>query len=1704
MADRNALLASLRSAPTGEWPLPPVISKPPVLPIGSLTPENAERLFSRLLETDAVIEEATLYGVPGQAQEGIDVYARISPAGGNRDERSKTYVALQSRRVQAVSASAITKAIDDFLGGSWADRCARFYYATSANLRDTKLDAAIRSGRDRLAAEGIAFVAWGVEEVSTLLRDEPRIVDDLFGPGWAVAFCSSSALQQLERRMSAPDARAAREALRKLYHAAFQSAGAPALLSERDSVTAGYVMLDTHPVRDAEGGRSAQLDVRMEDTSPEDPLPTPIYEGGPVLRRRSSRSLARTPSSRSQELERQRIDEWAESGSLRLLLGGPGTGKSCFLMFAAMDLLATSPQSAALQRAHSGCLPLWLPFAFLCRHLQDSTSNSVATALRAWVTLHGAPEAWDALEPALEDERSVLIVDGIDEWSDRVTADQALGLIETFIEHRHISAIVSARPHSTEKLHWTGSWRTATLAPMTPAQQVTLVGRALAKARPDSSRGAAAPQAETFLAELARFPALQPLLQTPLFLNMLARTWRGESLPTQRFALNSALLALLLDRHPQMRRRASHASGSDFSSSDVFVVLRGVAYSLRKKNAFAAVPRVEMVREFRDELCREDGLAYPLTQAARLARAMLAQAEDEYGIVVPHGAGVVSFLHRVLLDQLAGEHLASVSQEHFKEVLKDRVPDPSWRDVLMAALAARADPQANSALIEDLERHDDIDPDHLFELIASAIASEVAVTADTSSTWVGRIIERVDNHPLEGHRSELIEALVSMTKFAHLQPQLMKTFARWLRASDPEPVSALWALREPSAHETEVLTVLLWGLRHRDDDAKLNAAHAIAARYSDDPRVGTTIEKLVQSGTSAVDQAYALLCLGTGWPTWPKLPELLAWAREQSTPELRVCAIHLLQDAEAPSRHLTDQERGWLVDLLRDDNIRPTDHWERLAAPLIQDALAGNSQSAAFVLETLSTRNGGNRSLAWLLACTTHKEDGQIRAWVVEQLAHPERHGLALYNLALMPDAWYLDGAFLRAASVGVKDAADRALLDGGFYEVVRRLPDDEAKATLLDALDAWRPAGAAAALLRRFPNDRLVRSVITDRLRGSYSSAAPLAPVAVEALGDSDGLELLAALLREPESSQHAEERVVVAMSLARAWRDLAGRTDDPRALAVLARNDADDLATRCVAVDTNFLSWHVDAIIAAWPENPAVVEFAERLLVQPRRSASGIADPTPAAVIRAYGARTDDTAARMMSIALGRFAYLPPQLREVLVGALTRSDLSPKTLSTTLKHWPMDPDLAVQRTSAVGLIRRLERYRLSPEADADQVTDVSNWLREQTREELCAYGPAFQDRRQTAWVSMLMLGDLRLHDGLRETIGNPTQPGTALSHLFGGLDRELIELVNRHWVDLFNHFGEDIFHLLNQARRREANVDDARRTVLGYLSTSGTVAPAIESLLLTEASPELELELAPSREYLLWKYRRGQRDRGLFTAFLDAAGDGDALDDEDDPFYARLVDSSSWELPIEVIRRLVVEHSNFDVEPALRALFCELFPDDVQSRAMFEDLERWFGSYGSRESRSWRDTLAISVRCSTAEALPVIYARAHLQIVRRTYPQDTFPLLTSPLVRRIREDDAAATEVNAVLRDRRFADTDTPVWSTSATRPKAAALECTAQDTFLMALALRQAGRLDATVAAQVAARLIDEDATTVVHDPFTGRERSVLLAAPTLLGA
>src|SRR5215207_6478042 len=1514
--------AILWAAPTGPVPAPPVDTKPQLLPIGDLQWPDAERLFLRLLHTVRPVHYAKLFGVPGQSQAGIDAYARLPLDLTDEEGGGRNYITLQSRRVKTLSAAKIKKAVDDLLKGEWAKKTADFYFATSFDLQDTKLDTAIRAQSERLARLKIAFVPWGAQEISALLKEQPRIVDDFFGRPWVERFCGPEAARACANNLPHQDSRELRAGLRDLYRGVFYAQGG-VHLPENSDPGQPFVILDVSPARQ----QSDVHDAERADAPGEGQHPPQASIDGHThvasrlrARRQSFRSvrdlLNGATGSTTATAGAVAADEWLAGGDYQLLIGRPGAGKSSLLRFAAADLLAAQPQSVALQRVHATDLPVWLPFGFLCRHLEASTENSLVSAAEAWLKSQSAAHLWPLVERALDDDRLLLLVDGIDEWTDVGAAERALGILEAFLGRTNASAILSTRPYAVDRLNWRLPWAQAEIRPLTDDQRRTIAaGILLPVTQPEGDSAARSTWragVDSFLDQLVGTPELAQLARSPLFLTLLAATWRGEPLPRQRFKIYARLVELLIEKHPQMRQRASHAEAGVLPAAEVTTLFAAVAYRLRVKDPSGAVMKAEMRKLIVESMTDDEVLGYEQPAARRIADAVLTMAEEEFGLIVPEGAGLFGFLHRVVLDHLAGQYLATLAAARQIEAVGRFVHDPAWRDVLLALLAAQVsqhatEPLLNAALDAGDGRWADVDG---HELLAEALAAGVALTPRSQTMYSSRLVERIETHPSLRHRANLITALVGVLASHSARSHLLPIMKRWLTAPRPDPSPTMWALRDLDIVDDTAAEYLLWGMRHPEDNVKVNAAGAIAHRFGGEPRLADRLMAFTENGPDSATQAAAILAFGNGWPEAPDTTRLTNWARCQPSLRLRLVGLHLLQGGTrgGDAALFRPEERDWLLSLLhREDYARGP--WP--AADLVNIAATGDASAANFALETLTTngRTGGDRWLAWTLACNAFAGDSRFTEWVAAELAEPEKRGLILYDASMIPQQWRDDPAF----ALALKPYVDAKLGEPGprpVADLAIALPSEDARAVLLRNLDTWRPYAAARTLAEQYADDEHVRTSLNSRLRGDYARAAPMAGVAVNVLGTKDGFGVLVSLLRQGDEQGPSEQRVVVAEAVADAWKrfeDAARRpcAESEAAQEVLASYDPAELAALCTAVDPHLLMWHVPAVIAAWPGQPVVQEFADKLIQDPKPIALGIPDTIQVAILRAYSGRKDTRSRGIVDKALSVFKHIEPELREVLAVELARSSLAASDLVDVLGEWRNEPDNQVRRNAFIGLIQAIKRDQEIHDrvAGAGTLTAKMAWLREEIRANLCAYGPELDEFRQLAWIGMLMVGDLTLSDGILETVGYSGQlPGVRLDVLFDGdVDQVLVELVAENWERLRDYFGEELFERLNSTSdRQRRTVGEQRRHVMSALVTVASRYPAIAETLRREA--ETDAALREDRQFLLWAKDENKGDESVLRALV--AKLGEAAPRMQDPVLDALLDRDSWNVPDETFK--------------------------------------------------------------------------------------------------------------------------------------------------------------------------------------------------------
>lgn len=470
----------VRVPPTAIGVPAPVQTRPQVLPVNGLTWEDFERLCLRLLELDAqsvhvstidLKKEATqtvagLYGEAGQAQAGIDVYARMPLVLGDSPP-PRRYVSLQSRRIKTVTRARLSNSVDGFLKGKWAGVSRKFIYATSSSTRSTELVDETEKLASRLAQQSIEFAVWDEGAISNRLKNCPELVDDFFGRQWVKVFCGDTAAKMLDQRLDARQIAELRRELSRIYTASFGVADS-GLMALRFSKTHPVPLLDRFVTPDlvtttAQAALLPQpVDTQGELGTDDQDVHTLIMEAAESNLFSSDREVWTFPNSaphqprvnNSQMVDRRTAEQWIGTEPLQVIVGDPGTGKSTLLRFLVLDLLSDAPRWRGVAERWGQCLPVWLPFHFFTQRVagQTGAQASVGEALKAWLEQHDSAQVWPLVQAALEDRRLLLVVDGLDEWVNDDAGRYASSALETFAASRSTPLIVSARPYGLARL----------------------------------------------------------------------------------------------------------------------------------------------------------------------------------------------------------------------------------------------------------------------------------------------------------------------------------------------------------------------------------------------------------------------------------------------------------------------------------------------------------------------------------------------------------------------------------------------------------------------------------------------------------------------------------------------------------------------------------------------------------------------------------------------------------------------------------------------------------------------------------------------------------------------------------------------------------------------------------------------------------------------------------------------------------------------------------------------------------------------------------------------------------------------------------------------------------------------------------------------------------------------------------------------------
>ena len=1149
----------LTPATGGGLPLP-VQTHSQLLPLAQLGWDDFERICFRLLRTQVVgTVRAVIYGVPGQAQHGIDMYALAPMTPGNAPE-TRRYVTLQSRRIINVTQANLERGVDDFLEEKWADNSQKFIYATSSSARSTQLLGKVEELAIRLEQQSISFEVWDQERISELLKGRPELVNDFFGKPWVTAFCGEDAAQRLGNRLEPSDIAKLRRELASIYTRTFGLAD-PGFAGFRLNDIRRIELLDRFVTPDlvSAAHQTASYPYRVA-VEAEATGPTPDSSSGLESAQDWMASLpdehdwsmpntfgADRISQPTAVVERRSADQWLGTEHLQVIIGDPGAGKSALLRYLILDLLREEPQWKRVAEHWGEYLPVWLPFNFLAQRVIGQTGEpaTVRLAIKAWLEQNESAQIWPLVDKALEDHRLLLVIDGLDEWTSDEAGRYAARAVEKMAAIHGIPVVASTRPYGLSRLTLDTGWVYSRIAPLTYQQQKSLASHYFLAATnsnsPTDTDDIIDKTVDEFLAQVLLVPELSEFSGTPLFLIMLVmlRLSSSSQLPVQRFDVYSRALQLLVADLPHIRRTSADVTAvhQGLPQHDLEAVLRRVAYVNQLRGIFSIWDENALRKDFIDALRDPNHLSMSPESAATTANQILDIAEGELGLLVRIGPQQLGFIHRVMQEQLAADHIVNrLELADVQDLFRKYVGTPAWKEVLLITFRQISRPSELNALLALVRNRIDESPAGLCarEFLAEITFGPFGLSPDSVKGIGSEIVDIVETHAYGPHRARLLDAMLTGVSGPITTNIVRECLERWtllVKQPSRELVAQIAQIPPYTGLSERVCRLLVFAMRNADKYEAFDIASIIAARCLSS---GTTEERhylhaelmnILADPPTGIAQAAALAALALGWRENPSVAEILDKARSHPDEQVRLVAVcdslNVLAgvfprtpDSSHPeAQALTDWEREWLLEHLWIQET-PEVHFGMLVAA-ISDAVQDDESVLADLLGFCSPGDFSyfdrEVMLSVMLRAFAHYE--RVVDWVCHQFRGAKRHGLIQH--IRLGDVGPLVGAYRNASPQNDRvaesiehflSATDAQLMEPDLFNLAAIDQGPVMRETLLKALtNSPFPHWAAAALAEHFAEDSDTMAQLRSIIMGDPARASMVANAASSVLSPMD-----------------------------------------------------------------------------------------------------------------------------------------------------------------------------------------------------------------------------------------------------------------------------------------------------------------------------------------------------------------------------------------------------------------------------------------------------------------------------------------------------------------------------------------------------------------------------------------------------------------------
>lgn len=662
---------------------PPIDTKEQELPLEKLSWEDFEKLCLAVVQIDFTINDCEIYGIKGQAQEGIDIYAR---------QTNGRYSSYQCKRYQEFELNDINKAVEYFKGKEFFDKSDKLFLCTSCEWNKTQVQDRFEELKTELEKENITLVKWDKIQLSRLLKDKPQIVFDFFGLEWVKKFNGEPSLQQISgaKKYDAKQIIEFRTELYEFYSTIFniQDPGIPIKeLNSPYTLQERFIIPDILSSVKEEGFENNSK--TSLSTSNQDQYYYDDYSYGYVDDELRRRNLNNQNDLEESSIDiRIKTDDALITNKKNIIIGDPGAGKSSLLRYITLDILSSKPQLDNISQKYGKTLPVWLPFAFITKHLSNNDSLSISEILNLWFNGFGKPHLFEIAKEALNDERLFLVIDGIDEWSSFSSAQQAIARIETIRELYDCKILYSSRPYGFRMLKdFFTNLNVLNLAGFSKIQQRNFVEKwynKWATLQGDTqNEDFSKTLTDNFIKELEQSGDLKKLAEIPLLLSILIiQKMQDSVLPKNKLEALKEITQYLIKKHPV--KRISDAGivqdkAIEIDFKDIFCEL---AIYIQTESNDGVILKCDAYKIIKQYLVSYAG--YDEARAKVRSQELIELGANNYGIIIEKSNDEISFGHKQFQEFLAAQYLYESDDDTISQFIKQYGANPTFHQVIIS------------------------------------------------------------------------------------------------------------------------------------------------------------------------------------------------------------------------------------------------------------------------------------------------------------------------------------------------------------------------------------------------------------------------------------------------------------------------------------------------------------------------------------------------------------------------------------------------------------------------------------------------------------------------------------------------------------------------------------------------------------------------------------------------------------------------------------------------------------------------------------------------------------------------------------------------------------------------------------------------------------------------------------------------------------